>query len=133
MDGSLDQLDCCVVSDIDRVVRRQRYLRNTKCARICLRRGSDNLESAIHDIGVIDRIVAEAQVDVDERTSMALEPARLEGNSTTFDWPFRSVLGHWHTTAGIRPLHTTSELAMQEMLTTELAYPKGYSVPLPVS
>lgn len=46
----------------------------------------------------VKRNLAEAEIDVDQGSGVAREPARLEGDSTTADGPLGSVGRPGHTT-----------------------------------
>jgi hypothetical protein len=57
------------------------------------------LEGWDHVEGHIGWLFAEAEVDVDEGSCMALEPAWLKGDCAASHRPFGSVARGWHAAA----------------------------------
>jgi len=74
----------------------------------------NDLEDRNHGEGHVGRSIvrsvgAEAQIDVDEGSGVALEPAWLESDSTTGYGPLGAVGCCWHAAAWIHPLHAIGE------------------------
>lgn len=95
----LDDLDRRIVADFGRIIRRQRHLGKTERAIVLLIRRSHDLERGQHGVGVVERLVSVAHVDVDKSEGVAREPAGLDGNSAALQGPFGAVLGHGHAAA----------------------------------
>ena len=95
----LDQLNCCVVSNIDCKIGWKRNLGETEGSRIWILAGADNLHAIEHDIRHVRRICAKAQIDVDEGSSVSLEPSRLECDGTAFQRPLGAVCRGGHSAA----------------------------------
>jgi hypothetical protein len=85
-------LDGSVIADIYTLVRWQRYLWEAESAWIRSFAGTSDLEHWNHGEGhiwwsAVWSIRSESQVDVEERRSVPLEPAWLNGYCSTADWP----------------------------------------------
>lgn len=81
--GQLDYLDGGVVADLDVRAGRERYLREADGAGVGVLAGAQDLEGRYHGVAHVRRaaigpVGAEAQVDVEERCGVALEPTWLE-------------------------------------------------------
>lgn len=97
--GRLNQLDCGVVTRADGDIGRQRHLWQTHSPGVRIVGRADDEEGRDDGVAHIFRDFAEAEIDVDQGSGMAWEPARLEGDSTAADGPLSSVGRPGHTTA----------------------------------
>jgi hypothetical protein len=114
MQRQLHNLDRRIVARLDGRVGRQRHLRQTHRTRIGVLAGADDLEGRHHRIAHVGRttvwsVGAEAQVDIQERSRVALEPSRLEGDGAARCRPVCPVCGRVHPAARVHPLHAVGE------------------------
>jgi hypothetical protein len=104
VDGSLHNLDRCIITGIDSCVCWEWDLRQAESAGVRVLRGTDNLENWHHRVGhvrwsAIWAISAKSQVHVEECSGVALEPAGLERDCSSVDGPFCTVGGCGHAAA----------------------------------
>lgn len=95
---NLHNLDGGIITGLDRGVCRQRHLGDADCARVGIRRGTDDLDGRHHRVAHVRRtaaraVGAETQVDVDEGGLVALEPARLKCNRAAQGGPIGPICG----------------------------------------
>lgn len=96
--GGLDQLDRGVVTRADGDIGRQGHLGQTHGTGVRVVCRADDQEGRDDGVAHIGGDLAEADIDVDQGSGVAWEPARLEGDSTTADGPLGSVGRPAHTT-----------------------------------
>lgn len=94
-----DNLNGGIVAHGRGVVCWQRDLGQAKGAVVLEVGGACDLEDGEHDVGVVERLVAVAHVDVEHGEGVAGEPAGLDGDGTAVDRPFGPVLRHGHAAA----------------------------------
>lgn len=95
----LNDLNSRQITHIHGQAGRQRNLGQTKCARVRVCRGPDNLEGREHRVAHVWWHGAETEIEVEEGCGMALEPAWLNGNGAALDRPLCAVGGCWHSAA----------------------------------
>lgn len=93
-----------------REVRWQRHLRHAERAVVQLVRRTGDAEHGLHDQGIVERRGTLAQVDVDERTGVSAEPARLDTHGAPGHGPLRTVVRHGHAAAFVSSRRTRSAL-----------------------
>ena len=101
----LHDLNRCIIPDVRcRYAAWQRDLREADRAWVRVLGWTDDLEDGYHGEGhvgwsVIGTVGAKAHVHVEEGGSVALEPSRLEGDSSAIYGPVRAVCCGAHTAA----------------------------------
>jgi len=106
----LHHLNRSVIPNLHRCIRRQRHLRKTECPWVWVLARANDLENRNHGerhVGwtASGSICAEAQVHVEECSSMALEPSGLKSDCSACCGPQSTVCGCWHAATRIHPLH----------------------------
>lgn len=88
-----------IISNIHRMSRRQRHLRQTDRPRVRQVTGSLKGKRLDHGVAHVSWDGAEAHVHVDEARGMAGKPAWLEGDGAAADGPFCAVGRGGHAAA----------------------------------
>lgn len=96
--GGLDQLNCGIVARADGDIGRQGHLGQTHGTGVRVIGRADDLEGWDNRVAHVVGDFTEAEVDIDQGSGVAWEPARLEGDSTTADGPLGTVGRPGHTT-----------------------------------
>lgn len=99
VNSGLNELNGRIVANLRRVACRQRYLREAECAGVVVVRWAGQLEYGIHGMRIVERFRSDSHVDVDEGGLVTGEPARLKGDGSSSDRPFRAVSGCANTSA----------------------------------
>jgi hypothetical protein len=95
MNGRFNDLNSSIIADVVGYVGWQWYLWKAECTRVHVVYWSCELENWDHGVRVVQWLGSESNVDVNEGCLMSIEPAWLEGDCSSGDGPFRSILCHW--------------------------------------
>lgn len=96
--GCLNYLDGSVVASLHADVGGQGHLRQTDCTRVGVVCRTSDLEGRDDGVAHVLWDCAETNVDVDQGSFVAWEPARLECDTAAVDGPLGAVVGARHTT-----------------------------------